>query len=403
MSQTQTRYGGFFEDLANRMPYLKLAAEGQAGSGKTFTCALIAAGIHKRIGSEKPIVIFDTEKSSKFLIPLFKKDNIKVLVKPSRTLPDLVKTIQFCDEGNADILLIDSITHVWEDYLNAYQQKKGRKYIQFQDWNEIKPTWKREFSTRIVDARAHIIFTGRQGYTYDYEEINGKRELVKTGIKMKAEGETAYEPDVLLLLERYERILGDDKEVWREATVLKGRSQLLDGKTIKNPTYKDLSPEVEYILSDVAPQVNTESRPNDDIISDAEEENQGRRECRAMLERNETLLDKVASGTTKEAKALRAALKEDAYYGETSDTAIATLGLGELTEANNKLTEKAGLIARIHNGESRVYNAVPKAISAARLKYVDDENLGNVPNDKLKAYLDHMIEKARSGAKGESE
>ena len=42
------------------------------------------------------------------------------------------------------------------------------------------------------------------GYEYDYfEDEAGKKQLEKTDIKMKAEGEMGYEPSLLVLMERH--------------------------------------------------------------------------------------------------------------------------------------------------------------------------------------------------------
>ena len=87
---------------------------------------------------------------------------------------------------------------------------------------------------------------------------------------MKVEGDTAYEPDVLIRMERFEKILGDKKEVWREATIIKDRSTLLDGKVIKNPTFEDFAPIVEFLLSDVKEEKVTESTDDWEIIEDDE-------------------------------------------------------------------------------------------------------------------------------------
>ena len=50
----------FFTPIGNTKPYFKAAFEGFAGSGKTYTAALVAIGLHKKIQSKKPVVIFDT-------------------------------------------------------------------------------------------------------------------------------------------------------------------------------------------------------------------------------------------------------------------------------------------------------------------------------------------------------
>ena len=208
-------YEEFFTDQAGMLPFFKMGIQGEAGSGKSYTMAKIAAGLHRFVKSEKPIVLFDTENTGGFLLPRFTAAKIKTKVRQSRSLTDLSKAMDFCNEGNADILLVDSITHVWENYLEAFKQAKGRNYIQFQDWNELKPTWKERFIDRVKLERYHVIFTGRLGDVYQYivDEETHRRELVKTGIKMRTEKETPYEPDILLLMERYEKLLGPEKEI----------------------------------------------------------------------------------------------------------------------------------------------------------------------------------------------
>lgn len=291
-------YEGFFSDLKNVSPYYKMAAEGAAGSGKSWTLFLVALGLYKRIGSKKPIVIFDTERAAKFLRRLAEETDVPVLVKESRSLQDLTDTMDFCNNGGADILVIDSITHVWESFLSAYQQKKGRSYLQFQDWNFIKPTWRREYTERLVLGNYHIFFTGREGYTYDQElnEETGKKELVKTGVKMRAEGDTAYEPDVLIRMERYERILGDDKEVWREAMVIKGRGGLIDGKVFKNPSYKDFSEQIEWILSGKAEPIPP-MQSDHNLITTEEDNREERNRKNILLEEIWATFDQMGLGT----------------------------------------------------------------------------------------------------------
>ena len=82
---------------ANKMAYAKVGLYGTAGSGKTRTAAEIAIGLHKAIGSTKPIVGFDTEPAFSFILPLFQKANIELLVSDeSRALSDLM---MFMDEA----------------------------------------------------------------------------------------------------------------------------------------------------------------------------------------------------------------------------------------------------------------------------------------------------------------
>jgi hypothetical protein len=261
-----------FKKLENNRPFLKMAFEGFAGDGKTFTATQVAIGVHKLIGSTKPIALFDTEKAFKALKPSFDSAGIEAVVNDEeRSLKALSQAIQWCEEGNADILLIDSITHVWEEFLRAYlnrPDKNGnpvkRNRLEFQDWGVLKPQWKEMFSTPFVLAKCHIIFTGRAGYEYSDErnEETGKREIYKSGIKMKAETETAFEPDLLVLMQKVQELIGEKKQIWREAMVIKDRTNQIDGKQFKNPNFEDFYPAVKVLLDGTIKEVHGSTIPD---------------------------------------------------------------------------------------------------------------------------------------------
>lgn len=337
-----SKYENFFTDLANTMSYLKAAAEGAAGTGKTWTMALIAVGLYKRIKSEKPIVIFDSEEAAKFLKNLFAENDIPAIVKNSQTLSDLAKTIDYCHEGNSDILIIDSMTPVYEGFLDAFRLKKGRP-IQFNDWSEIKPIWRREFRHRYVTAKCHALFTGREGYTYEYQtnEDTGKRELVKTGVKMKAEGDTAYEPDLLIRMERFEKILdGEKKDIWREATVIKGRGGLVDGGVFRNPTYENFEPMVEYLLEDQSERPETISHDDSHLIVDGENMSKERRAKTETLEEVWATFDKLGLGTGKDDKQRKVTILERIFMTK-SKSKIEGMSLDSLIDGLDRLERDA--------------------------------------------------------------
>ncbi len=329
----------FFSPLGNTKPYFKAALEGFAGSGKTRTSALIAVGLHQLIKSQKPVVIFDTEMSSKFLLPLFTENGIKVMVKESQSLADLKETMRLCREGYADILIIDSISHVWEDFLAAYARKVNRTSLQFQDWGIIKPTWKREFSTPFVHDPYHTIMTGRAGYEYGKElnEDTGKKELVKTGIKMKVEGETAYEPDLLVLMERYQEMDGGSiKRVDHTATIIKDRSTLLDGRSFENPTYTHFAPAIELIIKDPTKRSDVAEADASLLMKTEEDKREWTRRRDIALEKIEAYLTSIWPGQSAENKQMKIAALDYAFgsmswteitlkYPETLETGLQKL------------------------------------------------------------------------------
>lgn len=299
-----------FKKLENNRPFLKMAFEGFAGDGKTFTAVQVAIGLHKKIGSKKPIAIFDTEKAAKALTKTFSAAGIEaIVVDDQRSLHALNQAIQACEAGEADILIIDSITHVWEELLSAFMKEKRRTRLQFEDWGVLKPKWKQEFSNPFVNAKIHIIFTGRAGYEYSDEKNaeTGKREIFKSGIKMKAETETAFEPDILVLMEKDFDLIGERKTMSRNATVIKDRTAQIDGKTFKNPSYKDFAPAINALLD------GTSKDTSSGYMADTFEDPEGRwgkikAERDKLISEIEGVFNYLKLGTSKEDKGMKSAV-----------------------------------------------------------------------------------------------
>ena len=199
-----------------------------------------------------------------------------------------------------------------------------RTRLEFQDWGIIKPAWKAAFSDPFVRDPYHILMTGRAGYEYESERNaeTGKRELYKSGIKMKVEGETAYEPDVLVLMERLQEMDGGSlTRMVRQATILKDRSTVIDGKTFENPTYADFAPVIEVML-DAPATVETAAERDAGTLVQTEEEQYARKQRRkVLLEEIEGYLTSVWPSQTAEQKKRKADALSWAF-GTRSWTAI---------------------------------------------------------------------------------
>lgn len=232
----------------NRMAYAKIGLYGTAGSGKTRTATEIAIGLHQAIGSKKPIAAFDTEPAFGFVLPLFEKAGIELLVADeSRALTDLMT---FMDEAEkqCDIVIIDSITHVWRDAQDSYLSRlnksriaQGRKpmyALEFQHWKPIKAAWA-AFTDRFLSSKMHVIVCGRAGTIYEYQDKDdgsGKKELISTGTRMATEKELGYEPSLLIEMVADRR----DGKMINIGLVQKDRSDNLNGSEIQYPNYKKL-------------------------------------------------------------------------------------------------------------------------------------------------------------------
>nr|WP_254208644.1 AAA family ATPase [Burkholderia multivorans] len=230
------------------MAYAKVGLYGSAGSGKTRTASEIAIGLHKAIGSTKPIAAFDTEPAFSFVLPLFERAGIELLVADeSRALSDLM---DFMDEAEkaCDIVIIDSITHVWRDAQESYlrrmnetRKKYGKKplgALEFQHWRPIKAAWA-AFTDRFLSSKMHVIVCGRAGQVYEYQDKDdgsGKKELISTGTRMATEKELGYEPSLLIEMIADRR----DGYIVNTAVIQKDRADRLNGREIEKPDYAKL-------------------------------------------------------------------------------------------------------------------------------------------------------------------
>ena len=128
-------------------------------------------------------------------------------------------------------------------------------------------------------------------------------ELRKTGIKMKAETETAYEPDILVLMERMEDVMNKKKNIWRVGTVLKDRYRVIDGKSFKNPTYKDFEKMIEKALDGAYRKKLDENRDSFDDLKSTSNNWQKKRDV--ALEEIENIFPQLLLSTSKDDKAIK--------------------------------------------------------------------------------------------------
>jgi hypothetical protein len=181
---------------------------------------------------------------------------------------------------------------------------------------------------------------GRAGYEYDFfEQDGGKKELQKVGVKMKAEGETGYEPSILVLMHKMRDM--NTGEVWREGSVLKDRANLIDGKTFRNPTFDDFRPHIEFLnLGGQHMGIDT-SRNSQELV-----EGNGKPDWQYDKEQKEIALDEIVellnkhhAGASGDAKKAKGDLVEEAF-GIRSWKRIETLPRRQIENARAKLWEQ---------------------------------------------------------------
>lgn len=305
-----------FTKSQNTQAYAKVGLLGFAGSGKTYTATRMAIGLvelMRRAGLDaglKPAFFLDTETGADWVDPMFKEAGIALHTAKTRSFVDLLGALDEA-ERDASVLIVDSITHFWRELVDTFLHAKKRTRIEFQDWGVLKKEWGR-FTDRYINSALHILMCGRAGYEYDYfEDDDGKKQLEKTGIKLKAETETGYEASLLILMERHMDM--DTRKVFRVANVLKDRSTKIDGKDFTNPKFQHFLPHFRA-LNLGGEQLGVDTSRTSEELFDGDGDSQWRRELRERdiaLDEIAELLGKHYPGQTAEAKKIKGDLIEE--------------------------------------------------------------------------------------------
>lgn len=348
-----------FKPAEHSQAYLKAGLMGLQGSGKTFTATELAIGLVEYMRAKdlpdagKPVAFFDTETGSDWMLPRFKEAGIQLVLSRSRSLVDLRKGIEEAT-GTCSVLLIDSITHFWTRFVEEYVERSNRKWLEFSDWNFLKKEW-RGFTDLYVNSPLHCIMCGRQGFEYDFfERDDGKKELEKTGVKMKAEAETGYEPSILILMESRQKVEQTAPErpkrkkaagaklrvsgLYRVATVLKDRSQKLDGAQFENPKFADFLPHIEC-LAFGATHSAIEQRDNAELFAGKGEQTKyakARQEKEIVLEEIGEVMKKHYGGQDAGSKTARGDLMQK-YFGTRAWSRVETLDLKDLQRGRDAM------------------------------------------------------------------
>ncbi|RBA30862.1 AAA family ATPase [Elizabethkingia anophelis] len=202
---------------------IKMALQGSAGSGKTYSSLLLAKGLIN--GDFSKVAIVDTENGSADLYAHLGNYNVLSLVPPFT--PEMyIKAIEVCESAGMEVIILDSISHCWDELLDFHSKLAGNS---FTNWAKITPRQK-AFVYKILQSKAHIIATMRTKQDYVLNQKDGKYVPEKVGLK-------SVQRDGL----DYEFTLVFDIDIKHFAVASKDRTGLFMGKpefTISEKTGK---------------------------------------------------------------------------------------------------------------------------------------------------------------------
>jgi len=236
---------------------LKMAMYGIAGSGKTFTALLIAEGLAQL--SQKRVAFVDTEYGTSFYAQHVPQRRVHPEpfdfdVLHTKSLAEILKEVRSL-RPEYGVLVIDSITHVWEAAIGAYRGKETKiGTIPMHAWGPIKKPYK-ELMAICLSSPIHVIFCGRQANEFSED---GEGELKRIGTKLRAEGDTAYEPHILLHIEGVKDPKNKNAIAVVTAFAEKDRTGILAGKTISWPSFDNVAKPLLGLLGGTQARIATE-------------------------------------------------------------------------------------------------------------------------------------------------
>ncbi|WP_026259905.1 AAA family ATPase [Segetibacter koreensis] len=190
---------------------IKMALQGPSGSGKTYSALLLAYGL---CNNWNKIVVIDTENRSSELYSHL-GDFFVMTITPPFTPERYIQALDLCEKEGMEVIIIDSISHEWENILDQHSQMIGNSYT---NWNKLTPRHN-SFVQRILQSPAHIVGTIRAKQEYVLSEKNGKQVPEKVGMK----GVTREGMD-------YEFTLVFEIDITNSTTATKDRTSLFKGK-----------------------------------------------------------------------------------------------------------------------------------------------------------------------------
>ena len=184
-----------FQKAVRKKSKLRLGLTGPSGSGKTYGALLIA----KALGGK--VAVIDTETGSASMYSHLLEFDVLEL-KPPYSPERFIEALEAAADAGYASVVIDSITHEWSGSGGCLEINEHTAQAKFRGntwsaWNETTPRH-RKFLDAILRSPCHVIATMRSKTETTQAEENGRKKVVKMGMKAEQRDGTEYELTVVL-------------------------------------------------------------------------------------------------------------------------------------------------------------------------------------------------------------
>lgn len=179
-----------FQKAQRRKAKLRLAITGPSGSGKTWGALLVGKGLGGKMA------VIDTERGSASLYSHLADFDVLELAPPY-TPERFIEAVKSAEKAGYDVLIIDSASHEWNGVggcLELVDQVAAAKFKgnSWSAWNDVTPRH-RAFLDALLRADMHVIATMRSKTETAQTEENGRKKVVKLGMKSEQRDGVEYE------------------------------------------------------------------------------------------------------------------------------------------------------------------------------------------------------------------
>lgn len=202
-----------FTKAERKKAKLRLALTGVSGCGKTYSALRIAKGMGGRIA------VIDTENDSSSLYA--SEFDFSSINLSDHSPESYISAINDATKEGFDIVIVDSLSHVWT-FCKAEVDKVAEKTFKgnsWAAWSKVTPRYDALVQC-LIQSDVHIITTMRAKTETAQIEVNGRKKVVKLGMKTEMRDGIEFE---------FTTVIDIDHET-NGASVSKDRTHVFKGR-----------------------------------------------------------------------------------------------------------------------------------------------------------------------------
>lgn len=324
-----------FRKAARQAQKLRLALDGPAGSGKTFTSLRLAFALGPRVA------VIDTEHERS---ALYHRETIdgspwefELCTLPSHDPDEYVAALDDAAAGGFDVVIIDSLSHAWDGVGGALDQvdqlaSESKSGNTFSPWREVTPKHRRLIEA-ILACPIHVIATLRSKteYAMERDHRTGRMAPRKIGLAPVQRQGIEYEFD-----------LAGSLNADHTLTITKSRCRAITDQVVPLPGPAFMRPVLQWLNGELVLPPEPARAPARDEMTNEEAEAEHER-LLAEQEAEAAAAEQAQADHLAETRAASGGQRKPRQAAPAQQTAAPLMASGEQVDTIASLADGAGL------------------------------------------------------------